>query len=329
MLVFVGRRLLLMIPTLLLISIISFALIQLPPGDYLTSYVQQLSDRGEVVDQAIIDALRQRYGLDKPFYMQYLQWMWGVLHGDFGQSFEWNKPVKELIWERLGLTFAITLGTIIFTWIIAVPIGIYSAIRQYTIFDTIFTFLGFIGLSTPGFLLALLLMYYAYTTFGTSIGGLFSPDFIDTPWSLAKVWDLMKHIWIPIVVLGFSGTAGLIRVMRANLLDQLGMQYVITARAKGISELKLLFKYPVRIAINPLVSTIGWMLPQLVSGAVIVAMVLNLPTTGPIFLQALMNQDMYLAGSFVLMLSFLTILGTLISDILLAWVDPRIRFGRN
>lgn len=328
MLAFIGRRLLLMLPTLLVISMISFLIIQLPPGDYLTSYIQELSDRGEVVDQAIIDALRHRYGLDKPIYMQYLTWMAGVIQGDFGQSFEWNKPVKELIWERLGLTFTITLATIIFTWIVAIPIGIYSATHQYTIFDTIFTFIGFIGLSTPGFLLALLLMYLAYSYFGTSIGGLFSPEFIDVPWSLAKVWDLLKHIWIPVVVLGFRGTAGLIRVMRANLLDQLGMQYVVTARAKGISELKLLLKYPVRIAINPLVSTIGWMLPQLVSGAIIVAMVLNLPTTGPIFLQALMNQDMYLAGSFVLMLSFLTIMGTLISDILLAWIDPRIRFER-
>lgn len=328
MLAFIGRRLLLMLPTLLVISMISFLIIQLPPGDYLTSYIQELSDRGEVVDQAIIDALRHRYGLDKPIYMQYLTWMAGVIQGDFGQSFEWNKPVKELIWERLGLTFTITLATIIFTWIVAIPIGIYSATHQYTIFDTIFTFIGFIGLSTPGFLLALLLMYLAYSYFGTSVGGLFSPEFIDVPWSLAKVWDLLKHIWIPVVVLGFRGTAGLIRVMRANLLDQLGMQYVVTARAKGISELKLLLKYPVRIAINPLVSTIGWMLPQLVSGAIIVAMVLNLPTTGPIFLQALMNQDMYLAGSFVLMLSFLTIMGTLISDILLAWIDPRIRFEK-
>ena len=329
MLAYILQRIAIMIPTLLVVSVISFFLIQLPPGDFLTTYVANLAQTGEVVDQARIDLLRQRYGLDQPFFVQYWKWISGVVHGDFGDSFSTGKPVASLIWERLGLTVTIAVVTLFVTWIIAIPIGIYSATHQYTFFDTFFTFLGFIGMATPGFLLALLLMYVSYTLFGTSIGGLFSDEFVDAPWSAAKTVDLLKHLWVPVAVLAVQGTAGLIRQIRANLLDQLEMPYVVTARAKGLSEWRLLLKYPVRLAVNPMVSTLGWMLPMLVSGSVIVAMVLSLPTTGPLLLTALMEQDMYLAGSFVFLLSALTVIGTLISDILLAWVDPRIRFERQ
>ena len=325
---YIIRRVLIMIPTLFLISVISFTIIQLPPGDYLTTYIANLAQTGETVDEARIESLRARYGLDKPLYQQYVLWIWKILrHGDFGQSFSLNKPVKELIWERLALTIVISLLAICVTWILAIPIGIYSATHQYKISDYIFTFFAFIGMATPGFLLALVVMNIAYTQFGISVGGLFSNEFIDAPWSWGKVVDLLQHVWIPVAVLAVAGTGGMVRTMRANLLDQLEMPYVVTARAKGLSEWRLLLKYPVRIAINPIVSTIGWMLPMLVSGSTIVAMVLSLPTTGPLMLNALMEQDMYLAGSFILMLSTLTVIGTLISDLLLAWVDPRIRFG--
>ncbi len=329
MLTFIIRRLLIMIPTLMVISVISFLIIQLPPGDFLTTLVANLQETGEEVDEAVIASYKVRYGLDQPIYVQYWKWISGVVVGDFGQSFSLNKPVGELIWERLGLTVSIALVTLVFTWIIAIPIGIYSATHQYKIFDYVFTFLGFIGMATPAFLFALVLMYFSYRWFGTGVGGLFSDEYIDAPWTWGKLADLFAHIWVPVVVLAVGGTAGMIRVVRANLLDQLEMPYVVTARAKGLSEWRLLIKYPVRVAINPVVSTIGWMLPHLVSGSVIVAMVLSLPTTGPLMLNALMEQDMYLAGSFVMMLSFLTVIGTLISDILLAWVDPRIRFERQ
>ncbi|MCX6375831.1 MAG: ABC transporter permease [Armatimonadetes bacterium] len=312
MLAYILRRILIMIPTLFVISIITFIVIQLPPGDYLTTYIANLQMTGEVTDEAVIESLRARYGLDKPLPVQYWKWICGVVQGDFGQSFSYNKPVKELIWERLGLTVTISLITIVCTWIIAIPIGIYSATHQYKFFDYLFTFIGFIGMSAPGFMLALVLMYVSYSVFGTSVGGLF-----------------LRHIWVPVAVLAVGGTAGLIREVRANLLDQLEMPYVVTARAKGLSEWKLLLKYPVRIAVNPIVSTIGWMLPGLVSGSVIVDIVLSLPTSGPLLLNALQDQDMYLAGSFVMLLSTLTVIGTLISDILLAWVDPRIRFERQ
>jgi len=328
-LAYILRRILIMIPTLFVISIITFIVIQLPPGDYLTTYIANLQMTGEVTDEAVIESLRARYGLDKPLPVQYWKWIYGVVQGDFGQSFSYNKPVKELIWERLGLTVTISLITIVCTWIIAIPIGIYSATHQYKFFDYLFTFIGFIGMSAPGFMLALVLLYISYSMFGTSVGGLFSDAYIDAPWTLAKVGDLLRHIWVPVAVLAVGGTAGLIREVRANLLDQLEMPYVVTARAKGLSEWKLLLKYPVRIAVNPIVSTIGWMLPGLVSGAVIVDIVLSLPTSGPLLLNALQDQDMYLAGSFVMLLSTLTVIGTLISDILLAWVDPRIRFERQ
>ena len=327
MLQYIARRIVMMIPTLFLISIVSFIIIQLPPGDFLTSYVTQLSSMGDNVDESAIQALRDRYGLGQPLYVQYFRWMDNMLHGDFGHSMEWNKPVLGLLTERLPLTFVLAVSTMLFTWAIAFPIGIYSAVKQYSIGDYIATFLGFIGLAIPDFLLALILMWVFFAYFNQSVGGLFSPDFQEAPWSPAKVWDLGKHLIVPMVILGLGGTASLIRVMRANLLDELHKPYVVTARAKGLSESKLLLKYPVRAALNPFISTAGWYLPALVSGATIVAVVLSLPLTGPLLLRALMSQDMYLAGSFIFVLSALTVIGTLISDILLAWLDPRIRLG--
>ncbi len=324
------HRLLWMIPTLLVISIISFAIIQLPPGDYLTSYISALEETGETVDAQEVEALRKRYNLDAPIYVQYVKWAGGLLHGDLGMSFEWNRPVKQLIGERILLTTIISVVTLLFTWAVAIPIGIYSAVKQYSWGDHLFTFVGFIGLATPNFLLALICMYIGYSVFGMSAGGLFSPEYQNAAWSVGKFTDLLSHLWIPVIVIGTAGTAGLIRVMRGNLLDELHKQYVMTARAKGVPRLKLLLKYPVRVALNPLISTVGWVLPGIVSGAVITAVVLGLPTTGPLLLRALMNQDMYLAGSMVMMLSTLTVIGTLISDLLLLWLDPRIRYeGRE
>ncbi len=326
MLQYILRRILYIIPTLIVISVISFVIIELPPGDFLTSYITQLELSGESIDQSLVDALKRRYGLDQPLYVRYIKWVWQALHGNFGVSFEWERPVSELIWDRLLLTVVISLSTLMFTWIVALPIGIYSATHQYSISDYVVTLLGFIGLATPNFMIALVLMWIAFSHFGVNLSGLFSEEFIDKPWSLAKVVDMLKHLWVPMLVLGTSGTAGLIRTMRANLLDELHKPYVETARAKGLAETKVILKYPVRVALNPFVSTIGWALPQLVSGATIISIVLSLPTTGPLFFKALMSQDMYLAGTFVMMLSFLTVIGTLISDILLAWLDPRIRY---
>ena len=329
MLRYILHRVGITIITLAVISIISFVIIQLPPGDMLTTWVAHMEDSGEIVEQERVDTLRRRYGLDQPLYVQYWRWISGVMVGDFGHSFmlmPLQVPVGKLIWHRLGLTVAIALLSILITWIVAVPIGVYSATHQYKFFDYLFTLFGFVGMSTPPFLLALVLMYVANVNFDTSVGGLFSDEFVDAPWSWARVIDFLKHVWIPVLVLGLGSTAELIRTIRANLLDELRKPYVITARSKGVSPWKLLFKYPVRIAINPVVSTIGWMLPTLVSGSVIVAMVLNLPTTGPLMLKSLMGQDMFLAGSFVMMLATLTVIGTLLSDILLAWTDPRIRY---
>lgn len=327
MLTYIIRRIMIMVPTLIAISIISFVIIQLPPGDFLTTYVAQLSASGETVDQAELEALKTRFGLDEPMYIQYLKWAWNFIHGDFGHSFEWNKPVSELIGERLSLTVLISVCTLLFTWAVSVPIGIYSAVRQYSWLDYFLTVLGFIGLATPNFLLALVLLWVSYAYLGLSIGGLFSPNYAEAPWSFAKVLDLMKHLWVPVVIVGLAHTAKFIRIIRGNLLDELRKPYVVTARAKGLSETRLILKYPVRVAINPLVSTIGWTLPELVSGIAITAVVLNLPTTGPLLLSALLSQDMQLAGTFIMFLSSLTVVGTLVSDILLAWVDPRIRFG--
>ncbi len=326
MLRYIARRLLLTIPTIIAISIVSFAIIQLPPGDFLTSLVANKEAQGEIIDDAFVESLRERYGLGQPFYIQYWKWISGiVLRGDFGQSFEWNQPVAALIWDRLAFTLLLSVSTLIFTWLIAFTIGIYSAVRKYSIGDYVASFFGFLGLAIPDFLLALVLMYVAFRYFGRSVGGLFSAEYLDAPWSLAKVGNLLSNLWIPIVIVGTSGTAGLIRIMRANLLDELRKPYVVAARARGLSERKLLLKYPVRMALNPFVSTLGWTLPALVSGEAIVAVVLSLPTTGPLLLRALTSQDMYLAGAFVLLLSALTVIGTLLSDILLAWADPRIR----
>ncbi|HEY9076069.1 MAG TPA: ABC transporter permease [Anaerolineaceae bacterium] len=326
MLEFITRRLILLIPTIILISIISFIIIQLPPGDFLTSYIMQLESAGQLVDQALIDSLKAQYGLDQPVYVQYWKWVSGIVtRGDFGQSLQWKTPVKDLIWERLAFTFALSLSSLLFIWVVAFPVGIYSAIRQYSLGDYLFTFISFLGLGIPNFLLALVVMWFAFSRLGISVGGLFSQQYVDAPWSWAKVVDFLKHIWIPMIILGMGGTAGLIRIMRANLLDELHKPYVVTSRSKGMPEAKLILKHPVRVALNPFVSTVGWTLPGLVSGSIIVSVVLNLPTTGPILLRALESQDMYLAGTFVLLLSTLTVIGTLVSDILLAWLDPRIR----
>lgn len=321
-----ARRLLIMVPMLLAISIVSYIVMELPPGDYLTSYIASLKLTGQIVRQEEADALAHQYGLDQPLYLRYVKWMWRMGHGDFGVSLQWKRPVGELIGARLGLTAAVTFVTLIFEWIIAIPIGIYSATHKYSAGDYFATFLGFVGLGVPDFLIALVAIWVAYAYFGANLTGLNSQEFQSAPMSLAKVVDTLKHLGVPIIVLGLGGTAGSIRILRANLLDELRRPYVVTGRAKGLPEGKLLRKYPFRLALNPFVSTIGWSLPGLISGATIVSVVLNIPMNGPLLLEALMNQDMYLAGAFIMMLSVLTIVGTLISDILLAWLDPRIRY---
>jgi len=330
MLFYIVRRFLYMIIILWVVSIVAFVIIQLPAGDYLSYHIQNLKQRGiTFIERDELRGLEERYGLNLPIYAQYGKWVWNMLHGDFGQSFLWNKEVSELLGERLMLTVIISILTMLFAYGIAIPVGIYSATHQYSIADYGFTIAGFAGLATPNFLLALILMFVFYKYFGLSAGGLFSPAYQLAPWSLAKVLDMLKHLPIPIIVIGTAGTAELIRVMRGCLLDELRKQYVITARAKGVSERALLFKYPVRIAINPIISTIGWTLPYIISGETITAIVLSLPTTGPLLFQALMTQDMYLAGSTIMFLAVLTVIGTLISDILLVWVDPRIRYERE
>jgi len=330
MLSYILRRFLYMIVILLIISVIAFIIIQLPPGDYLTSYIIQLRTQGTDVSESEIASLRKQYGLGLPVYQQYFKWMWKMLHGDFGKSFQYGqRMVSELIAERLPLTVAINIFATIFVYIVAIPIGIYSATHQYSVGDYIFTVIGFSGLAIPNFLFALILMLFFYKYFGISIGGLFSPQYKMAPWSLDKFLDMLKHLPVPIIVEGTAGTAGLIRVMRGCLLDELKKQYVITARAKGVEERTLLFKYPVRVAVNPIISTIGWMLPAIVSGGAIVEIVLGLPTIGPLLFSALLTQDMFLAASSIMILSFLTVIGTFISDILLVWIDPRIRYEKG
>ncbi len=327
MLQYVLKRILLAVPTLIVVSMVSYFVIELPPGDYLTTYVRRLAEQGDIVDQDEIDALYERYGLNSPVYVRYFRWISAIVtRGDFGQSFDWHTSVKSLIWSRLLLTMVLSGATMLLTWTLAIPIGVLSATKQYSLVDYIATLLGFVGLGVPNFLFALVLMWIAFAYFGQSVGGLFSEGFAEAPWSWAKIADMLKHLWIPVIVLGMSGTAGLIRTMRANLLDELNKPYVETARAKGLAERRLLWKYPVRMALNPFVSSIGWAFPQLISGSTITSVVLSLPTTGPLLLRALQAQDMYLAGSFLLMLSVMTIVGTLVSDILLAAIDPRIRF---
>ncbi len=323
---YIIRRLLYAILTVIGISMVSFAIIQLPPGDFLTSTINQLTLTQGEVTQEQVEVLRAQYGLKDSMISQYFDWISGiVLHGDFGQSYVWNQPVADLIWERLPLTVILAFATLMFTWMIAVPIGIYSAARQYSPGDYLFTIFGFIGLAIPSFLVALVLLYVSFKYFGQSVGGLFSPEYIDAPWSVDRFVDLLSHLWIPVIIVGLAGTAALIRVLRANLLDELRKPYVVAARSRGLSEPRLLIKYPVRLALSPLLSTVGWVLPALISSGEVVAIVLSLQTIGPLLLRALQDQDMYLAGSFIFMVSVLTVIGTLISDLLLAWSDPRIR----
>ncbi|MCF6321143.1 MAG: ABC transporter permease [Rhizobiaceae bacterium] len=324
---YIIKRTLYMIPTLILTSMLVFALIELPPGDYLESYVAELLAAGETVDPQKIEFLRQEYGFDKPTWQRYLVWASGMVVGDFGFSFEYQLPVREVIGDRLLFTMILTFFTVLFTWLIAFPIGIYSATHQYSWGDYGLTFLGLLGLATPNFLLALLMMYFANQWFGVSIGGLVDPEFIDQPLSWGKFMSVLSHIWVPVIVIGTSGTAGMIRRVRANLLDELRRPYVTTARAKGMPEFRGLIKYPFRMSLNFFIADIGGILPTIISGAEIVAIVMSLQTTGPLLIAALQSQDMYLAGSFLMMLAFLTVIGVLVSDILLAILDPRIRLS--
>ncbi len=325
---FALKRLLQLIPLLVAISIVIFGIIQLPPGDYLTTYIQQLELAGNTVSQSTIINLTQQYALDKPVHIQYFRWITNIVtKGNFGRSFVYDRPVADILKERIGTTILISLLTLVFVWVVSIPIGIYSATHQYSFFDYVFIFIGFIGLAVPGFLIALAAVYFIFTQTGISLSGLFSPEFVDAPWSMAKFIDVLPRMGLAVFVIGITQTAGMIRQMRAMMLDELQKQYVITARAKGLEERKVLFKYPIRIAINPMISTIGWVLPGLISGEMIVSIVLNLPTMGPMVKRALMSQDMYLAASFLLIVSALTMVGTLVSDILLAAADPRIKFG--
>jgi peptide/nickel transport system permease protein len=325
MLQYTIRRLLLMIPTLFLVSVVAFIVIQLPPGDFVTHYIATLGQSADLTDMAKYESLRRRYGLDQPLYVQYFKWMRNWLKGDWGRSLQYQKPVKELIGGRILLTLMISVVSLLTVWIFAFPVGIYSAVKQYSLGDHLFTTISFLGVGTPSFLLALVIMYAAYRLFGLNVVGLLSREYQDAPWSIDKVVDLLQHIWVPLLILSLTNTAGLIRTMRALLLDELHKPYVVTARAKGLKERKVILKYPVRVALNAFVSTVGWTLPHLISSTTIVAVVLGLPTTGPLLLQALKAQDMYLAASFLVLLSILTIVGTFLSDILLAWLDPRIR----
>lgn len=328
MLQYILRRVLMMIPTLLVVSMLSFLIIQLPPGDFLTSYAAQLRQQGDNVQQEELEALRIRYGLDQPFYVQYGKWISGILlRNDWGQSLEWRKPVRDLIGERIALTMVISGTALLVSWFVAIPIGVYSATHQYSFLDYLLTMFSFIGLGTPGFLIALVVMFVAQSYFGMNVGGLFSEEYILAPWSWAKIVDMLKHLWMPLIIVSLGSIAGNIRITRANLLDELNKPYVETARAKGQKEWTLIWKYPVRVALNPFFSTVGWSLATLISANTLVAIVLSLQTTGPMLLRALTSQDMYLAGSFILLLSTMTVIGTLLSDILLAIVDPRIRLN--
>ncbi len=328
MTLYILKRILYIIPMMFVVSLLVFVTIQLPPGDYVSAMIEQMrNQQGTNWPPEFEEAMRNRYGLNQPIHTQYAKWIGNiVLHGDFGYSFQNNEPSQKIIWDRMGMTLLIAFSSFVFTWAVALPIGIYSAVRQYSLGDYIFSIIGFIGMAIPGFLIALVAMYIAFTQWGDSLSGLFSPQYENAPWSWDKFVDLLKHLWIPMIIVGTGGTAGLIRIMRANLLDELNKPYVETARAKGLPEWRLLLKYPVRHALNPFVSTLGWTLPALVSGEAIVSIVLNLPTTGPVLLQSLKVQDMYVAAGFLLLLSLLTMTGTLLSDLLLAWLDPRIRY---
>ena len=324
---FIIRRLLLGIVTLWALTIVTFVIIQLPPGDFVDAYVAQASAMGSAISAAEAAAMRQAYGLDQPLWVQYVKWVSLISRGQFGLAFEYGRPVKEVIGDRLWLTIVISLAALIITWVLALPIGIYSAVRQYSIGDYFFTFLGFIGLAVPNFLLALIILYLGFKYLGINVGGLFSPEYELAPWSWAKVWDLAKHVPVPAIILALAGTAQLVRIMRANLLDELRKPYVVTARARGLPEWRVIMKYPVRAALNPFASTIGYLLPFIVSGSIIVSVVLSLPTVGPLLLRALVAQDMLLASTIIMLLGVLTVIGTFISDLLLMWIDPRIRQG--
>jgi peptide/nickel transport system permease protein len=327
MLTFLARRLLMGLLTIWAITLFSFLIIELPPGDFVDSYIAQLAGAGSSVSMETAEGLRDLYGLNEPFHIRYVKWVGRILRGEFGQSMEWGRPVAELIGDRLLMTMVVSVCAILFTWGVALPIGIYSAVRQYSIGDYVVTFLGFIGLAIPNFLLALILMYLGFKHFGLGIGGLFSPEFEQLPWSWAKVWDLIKHLPLPALVLALGGTAQLIRIMRANLLDELNKPYVVTARAKGLSRMRTIVKYPVRAALNPFASSIAYLFPYVISGSVIVSLVLSLPTVGPLLLRSLISQDLFLAGTIILMLGVMTVIGTLVSDLVLMWIDPRIRLG--
>ena len=328
MLFYIGKRVVYGLIAIWLISILSFIIIQLPPGDYVSSYIANLAAQGSSLDQAEAENLRIFYGLDKPWHVQYGKWALRILTGDLGYSFEWEKPVMDVLSSRLLMTILLALFALLFTWVFAIPIGIYSAVRQHSPEDYVFTFVGFLGLAVPDFLLALWLLWVSFSYFGQNVGGLFSLEYLNAPWSLGRLLDLISHLWIACLVVGTAGTASLIRVMRANLLDELQKPYVITARAKGMREWKVVLKYPVRVAINPLISTLGYLLPYLISGSIIVSVVLNLPTEGPLLLKALFNEDLFVSAAIVLILGTMTVIGTFISDILLAIVDPRIRLTR-
>ncbi len=315
-----------MIPTLFLISVVSFIALQLPPGDYLTSYAAQLSAQGESADAEAINSLRERYGLGEPVYVQYGKWVYGIVtRGDWGQSMEWQKPVSQLIWDRLGLTVALAVFSLLISWLIAIPVGVYTATHQYSFLDYLMSTFSFLGVGVPAFLWALIIMYFAQAVLGLNVGGLFSEKFLTAPWSWDKVVDLLKHIWIPALIVALVHTAAELRTTRANLLDELNKPYVELARAKGLTEGRLIWKYPVRVALNPFFSTVGWSLANRISDITLMSVVLSLDTTGPMQLRALVSQDMYLAGSFLFLLSVLVVIGTLVSDIMLAWADPRIR----
>ena len=327
MLTYLIRRLLIALGTVWAISILTFVIIQLPPGDYVTSYIAQLEASGDIVTDQEAENLKRQYGLDQPVTMQYVKWVSQIMRGNFGMSMEWRRPVGDLIGERLALTVLLTLAALFLTWMLALPAGIYSAVHQYSPADYTFTFLGLVGLAVPNFLLALVVMYLGFRYFGANVGGLFSPEYIDAPWSLARCWDLMKHLWLPALILGAAGTGQLLRIMRANLLDEIRKPYVVAARARGLQERRVLLKYPVRLALNPFISTVGYTLPVLVSGSIIISIVLSLPTVGPLLLKALLAQDMFLAGTIILLIGVLTVIGTFISDLMLMWVDPRIRMA--
>jgi peptide/nickel transport system permease protein len=325
MLSFIVRRLVLAIVTMWAITVLSFIIIQLPPGDFVDAYIARLSANGSSVSAAEAEALRQLYGLDQPYYIQYLKWMGRMLKGDFGESMEWQRPVAEVLGDRLWMTVVLSFAALLLTWGLALPIGVYSAVRQYSVGDYAITTLGFIGLAVPNFLLALIILYLSFRWFGSNIGGLFSAEMELAPWGWAKFVDLMWHLPLPALILAIAGTAQLIRIMRANLLDELRKPYVVTARAKGLSEMRVITKYPVRAALNPFASTLAYLFPYLVSGSIIISLVMSLPTVGPVLLSALIAQDMYLAGTIVLLLGALTVVGTFISDLALMWIDPRIR----